>query len=210
MKTYDISVTSSRIHDLKKATGRTQNDLAESCGCTVRTFGKYERGEKPVPTDILVRLSEEFNVSTDYLLGLSDFKCVHAEDIGKLTGLNDDAVSVLIDDHQDVKNRLEFQKVLPLQPPTEFQNLAAVINFLLTEGRADRGSAGLLDLLRAYFTTPDDADIEGLPDGISSVGRRGFHLNTAQVAVGMYFSQIQQTLVEYRRQCQLKTKRPDR
>ena len=46
--------------------------LAERLRCSQRVYSNYERGERDIPTDILIRLSEFYDVSVDYLLGLTN------------------------------------------------------------------------------------------------------------------------------------------
>ena len=48
--------------------------LAMEMGVTQQTLSKYEKDITIIKVDILKRLAEYFNVTTDYLLGLSDMK----------------------------------------------------------------------------------------------------------------------------------------
>lgn len=50
----------------------TQTQMAEILHCSQRIYSNYERGEVDIPTQILIRLAEFHNTSTDYLLGLTD------------------------------------------------------------------------------------------------------------------------------------------
>lgn len=80
-----------RLKELRKEKGLTQQQLADLMGKTVRMFQKYENGSvfprtkatisryesgkiEPDKLDSLIGLANFFNVSTDYLLGLSDEK----------------------------------------------------------------------------------------------------------------------------------------
>ena len=56
---------------LRKANNWSQNELATLIGSTRITVGKYERGETAPDADILLKLATLFNVSADYLLGIS-------------------------------------------------------------------------------------------------------------------------------------------
>ena len=63
-----------------------------------QTFSNYLQGKIAVPSDLLYELANMFNVSSDYLLGISEIKTTK-EDIkaaAKLTGLSDDAIKTLI------------------------------------------------------------------------------------------------------------------
>ena len=50
----------------------TQREAAKAAGTSERVYQSYEYG-KVVPTvTVIIALAQHFNVSTDYLLGLSD------------------------------------------------------------------------------------------------------------------------------------------
>ena len=40
--------------------------------CDQSLYSKYERGERVVPTDILIKLAQYYKTSIDYLVGLTD------------------------------------------------------------------------------------------------------------------------------------------
>lgn len=52
--------------------GLTQQRTADQLEMTVRAYQKYEGGSIEPPLNTLVSLAIEFNVTTDWLLGLSD------------------------------------------------------------------------------------------------------------------------------------------
>ena len=64
----------SRIKSLRKKRGLIQEILATELGITQQMLSKYERDITVIKVDILKKLAEYFNVTTDYLLGLSDIK----------------------------------------------------------------------------------------------------------------------------------------
>lgn len=47
----------------------TQSDIAEFLSITQTVYSRYERGVATLPVDFLIRLSDLYNVSTDYILG---------------------------------------------------------------------------------------------------------------------------------------------
>ena len=61
-----------RLKSLRLAAELTQKQLAETIGASERGIQNYETGVRLVDTRTLVKLSTYFNVSADYLLGLSD------------------------------------------------------------------------------------------------------------------------------------------
>ena len=57
---------------LREEKNLTQEKLAKILNCSQRIYSNYERGEVNIPNEILIKLSLYFNVSTDYLLDLTD------------------------------------------------------------------------------------------------------------------------------------------
>ena len=64
----------SRIKMLRKKRGLIQEILAAEVGITQQMLSKYEKDITIIKVDVLKRLAEYFNVTTDYLLGISDVK----------------------------------------------------------------------------------------------------------------------------------------
>lgn len=58
-----------RIRDLREDRDWTQTDIARKLNMTQAGYSKYERGERDIPTEILIKLAEIYNTSIDYLLG---------------------------------------------------------------------------------------------------------------------------------------------
>ena len=64
-----------RIRNLREAAFITQKDFAERIGVAPSQLSRIESGEtKTISSDILIAIATEFDVSTDYLLGLSAFQ----------------------------------------------------------------------------------------------------------------------------------------
>ena len=61
-----------RIRDLREDHDFTQSYLAKMLNCTQQAYSNYELGQRDIPTDILIKLSRFYNVSVDYILGISD------------------------------------------------------------------------------------------------------------------------------------------
>ena len=60
-----------RIRDLREDRDLKQRQLADYLNCSQQVYSNYELGQRDIPTDILIRLSEFYDVSVDYLLGLT-------------------------------------------------------------------------------------------------------------------------------------------
>lgn len=64
----------SRIKQLREKRGLIQEILAAELGITQQMLSKYERDITLIKVDILKKIAEYFNVTTDYLLGISEIK----------------------------------------------------------------------------------------------------------------------------------------
>ncbi len=64
----------SRIKSLREKRGLIQELLAAELGITQQMLSKYERDTSIIKVDVLKKLAGYFNVTTDYLLGMSDVK----------------------------------------------------------------------------------------------------------------------------------------
>ena len=60
-----------RIRDLREDRDLKQRQLAQYLNCSQQVYSNYELGQRDIPTDVLIQLSAFYNVSVDYLLGLT-------------------------------------------------------------------------------------------------------------------------------------------
>ncbi len=63
-----IHMMGARIAALRRRAGLSQAELAQLLQCSASAVGMYEQGRREPASDTLVRLSEVFSVSTDYIL----------------------------------------------------------------------------------------------------------------------------------------------
>lgn len=61
-----------RLKELRVYKGLTQKELAQSLNLTQSTIAYYENGKKLPTVETILSLAKFFNVSTDFLLGLSN------------------------------------------------------------------------------------------------------------------------------------------
>ena len=61
-----------RIRNLREDHDLTQRKMGEILACSQRVYSNYERGELDIPTEILIKLADYYDVSVDYILGRSD------------------------------------------------------------------------------------------------------------------------------------------
>ena len=63
---------SKRLTELKNSRKLMQKQVAEGTGVPLRTYQRYENGEREPSASILLALATYFDVSADYLLGRTD------------------------------------------------------------------------------------------------------------------------------------------
>ena len=61
-----------RLRELREDHDLSQRKLASLLGLTQPQYFRYEQGQRDLPTALLIRLSEVYGVSVDYILGLTD------------------------------------------------------------------------------------------------------------------------------------------
>ena len=61
-----------RLKDLREESHATQQSIAEYLHCDQSLYSKYEREERDVPIWILIKLSDFYNTSIDYLVERTD------------------------------------------------------------------------------------------------------------------------------------------
>ena len=84
-----------RLKSLRKKSGYTQVSLAETLGVSKGTVAMWETGKRTPDFDTLIRLSDLFDVRTDYILGKS----------------NDSSSAKLSDDDIEQLGRWELESV---------------------------------------------------------------------------------------------------
>ena len=61
-----------QLKELREENDLKQREIAAKLHCSQQVYSNYENGQRDIPTDILIQLSKIYNVSTDYILGISN------------------------------------------------------------------------------------------------------------------------------------------
>lgn len=72
-------MVSERLIDLRKMNNLTQEQVSEIANVSRQAYSSYENGTKP-SLDSLLKLSDYYKVSLDYLVGISDIRDVLYDD----------------------------------------------------------------------------------------------------------------------------------
>lgn len=63
-----------RLYDLRTDNDLKQEDIAKILKITTQAYGMYENKKRSLPIESLITLCKFYNVSSDYILGLSEDK----------------------------------------------------------------------------------------------------------------------------------------
>lgn len=69
-----IEILAKRLKELRIENNYSQYEIADMIGIAQVTYSHYELGKRSVSIQNLVKIAQIYNVSVDYLLGLSDNK----------------------------------------------------------------------------------------------------------------------------------------
>ena len=69
-----ITMHFQRIEDLRIDNDYTQQQVAEYLGCQREVYRRYEKGTRQIPIDFLMKLALFYDVSIDYIVGITDNK----------------------------------------------------------------------------------------------------------------------------------------
>lgn len=69
MENLDQKKVGRRLKALRQSMGKTQKDVAEKIGVSVRTYGYYESGRSLIPVDVLWNLSVYYDFPMDFIVG---------------------------------------------------------------------------------------------------------------------------------------------
>ena len=103
-----------RLKTLREETGMTQKELADKIGISSRVYSYYENDRFPKDTETIKKIAEFFGCTSDYLLGISEFR-------------NDEEA-------QKIRESAELLK--QIEDPQVLENLKDLINTLAEIGSA--------------------------------------------------------------------------
>ena len=63
-----------RMRELRQDNDLSQQAIAKILGVAQTTYSQYELYKRPIPVEYIIALCKFYNVSSDYMLGLTDKK----------------------------------------------------------------------------------------------------------------------------------------
>ena len=121
-----------RVRELRERDKLTQGELATRIGTSASTLSRIEKGEIESPgSDIVVKLARVFRVSSDFLLGVTDYPDRKNYEVGQL-GLSPEAARRLNSGEVDM-NALNRMVMNPCFP-TVSRNISSYLDGSLEAG----------------------------------------------------------------------------
>lgn len=68
METYN------RLKDLREDENLKQEEIAQILGMKQQQYSEYERGKREIPIKVYIKIAQHYNVSIDYIVGLTNDK----------------------------------------------------------------------------------------------------------------------------------------
>jgi len=90
-----------KIKKFRKARNMTQTELAKRLWVNKSIISSYENEQRLPSVEMLVKLSSEFNVSIDYLLGIDKNKTI---DVSSLTDTQIEKISNLVTEFKNIND----------------------------------------------------------------------------------------------------------
>jgi len=69
-----LIILNERLKECRKRKNVTQSEIARSLDIELRSYVRYEKGDRKPDIEMLYKLADFFDVSTDYLLGRDNDK----------------------------------------------------------------------------------------------------------------------------------------
>ena len=88
-----------RLKELRLANGETQKDLANAIEVGRTTVSEYESGKIVPKQEGLLRIANHFNVSVDYLTGVSNERATRKQNVSDLDALLNTIHHILLDEY---------------------------------------------------------------------------------------------------------------
>lgn len=88
-------ITKNNIKNLRKSFGLSQTELGNKIGLSARSIGFYESDDRDMPTSKLKQIANFFNVTPDYILGISQYSTMPNELFNKFDFIDNDYLFTL-------------------------------------------------------------------------------------------------------------------
>ena len=156
-----------RVRELRERDELTQGELAARIGTSASTLSRIEKGEIESPgSDIVVKLARVFRVSTDFLLGITDYPDRKNYDVGQL-GLSPEVARRLNSGEVDM-NALNRMVMNPCFP-TISRNISSYLDGSLEAGMRIQNDmiVSAMDMVRPFPAAQMELSAMKMPSSLA-------------------------------------------
>lgn len=109
----DKNITLERFKQLVTQSKKPREAIANAIGCDTSTITKHFNGDRNISTEYIIKYAKYFNVSSDFLLGLTDTPVTDKDKqyISDYTGLQDFIIDKL---HNHSTNNNDYMRIVNL------------------------------------------------------------------------------------------------
>ena len=115
-----------KLRNLKKKAGLLQSELADKLSVSPSTIGMYEQGRSKPDDEMITKIANLFNVSTDYLLD-NDLKDINVSEDNK------ELVQSLVDGLTNPLNKALYSKASELKNDRDKEAVLKVIEAFIED-----------------------------------------------------------------------------
>lgn len=90
-----------RLKEIRKKSGLSQETLAKELGVSKGALCYYENGERTPDIEFLEKVSVYYNIPANYFMGFTDAMNPKNSSIVDRTGLSEETVEILMEDHEE-------------------------------------------------------------------------------------------------------------
>ena len=124
MDNKELSVFAERLRNLRNELGISQTEFVDGIGITASSLSAYEKNSKIPSIGVVKKIAEKYNVSIDWLCGLSEDKQIKQE-----IKTYSDLFKVLRKINNVSENFCEFESEYNNSYTGEYQDLCGVVVF---------------------------------------------------------------------------------
>lgn len=124
-----------RLREIRTKKGITQEEIADYLGFSRPTYTAYESGRRKPDNDTLVKIAKFLDVSTDYLLGLTDIQNSQDYELVKTLAGNDPELLELLKEFVHREDLKVVLKQLLNVDKSDLKPLAKMISGLANENK---------------------------------------------------------------------------
>lgn len=143
-----------RLTELRESKNISQQELAEVLGITRQSISLYEKAERNINIELLTKIAKYFNVSADYLLGISDVSSSDIDDkaICENLGIKEETLLSLKELNELSCNiEADFGEVFGLKDNFSLQSMFEILISSIVDNERAQPSNGLLAKLKKYI-----------------------------------------------------------